>query len=157
MLYNLPTVKYHHSVLFGWFSESSKYVLSKFDSHVKQLRKCGNGKSFLVGTGTSQSNLRDGTQKEPKFELDNLGAGMPRRLRKGASPDETQRVPRDRSDWEDTARSGRDPQGNRWIDRRHGGTRPERPGRFPTGTNWKRGWNYRRPEGPPPSGAHHGV
>jgi hypothetical protein len=33
---------------------------------------CGNGKSFLVETGTFQSNLRDGTRKEPKFELDSL-------------------------------------------------------------------------------------
>ena len=33
---------------------------------------CGNGKSFLVETGTFQTNLRDGAQKEPKFELDSL-------------------------------------------------------------------------------------
>jgi hypothetical protein len=37
-----------------------------------------------------------------------------------------------------TARSGRNPQGNRWIDRGHGGARPEQPGGFPTGTARKR-------------------
>ncbi|MCD6355037.1 MAG: hypothetical protein J7L95_05765 [Prolixibacteraceae bacterium] len=41
-------------------------------SDKRLLRKCGNGKSFLVGTGTFQSNLRDGAQKEPEFERDNL-------------------------------------------------------------------------------------
>jgi hypothetical protein len=41
-------------------------------SDKRQLRKCGNGKSFLVETGTFQPNLRDGTLKEPKFELDSL-------------------------------------------------------------------------------------
>ena len=32
----------------------------------------GNGKSYLVETGTFRTNLRDGMQKEPKFELDSL-------------------------------------------------------------------------------------
>ncbi|MBN1986559.1 MAG: hypothetical protein JW761_09665 [Prolixibacteraceae bacterium] len=41
-------------------------------SDKRLLRKCGNGKSFLVETGTFQTNLRDGTRKEPKFELDSL-------------------------------------------------------------------------------------
>ncbi|MCG6189721.1 hypothetical protein [Maribellus maritimus] len=41
-------------------------------SDKRLLRTCGNGKSFLVETGTFQPNLRDGTQKEPKFELDSL-------------------------------------------------------------------------------------
>jgi len=41
-------------------------------SDKRLLGKCGNGKSFLVETGTFQPILRDGTQKEPKFELDSL-------------------------------------------------------------------------------------
>jgi hypothetical protein len=33
---------------------------------------CGNGKSFLVETGTFHPVLRDGAQKEPEFERDKL-------------------------------------------------------------------------------------
>ena len=36
------------------------------------LGKCRKAKSYLVETGNFLSNLRDGTQKEPKFESDNL-------------------------------------------------------------------------------------
>ena len=41
-------------------------------SDKRQLQRYGNGKSFLVETGTFQTNLRDGVQKEPKFEPDGL-------------------------------------------------------------------------------------
>ena len=41
-------------------------------SDKRLLGTCGNGESFLVETGTFRTNLRDGTQKEPKFELDSL-------------------------------------------------------------------------------------
>ena len=41
-------------------------------SDKRQLKRCGNGKSFLAETGTFQSDLRDGTSEEPKFEPDSL-------------------------------------------------------------------------------------
>jgi len=37
-------------------------------SHKRLLGKCKKAKSYLVETGNFLSNLRDGTQKEPKFE-----------------------------------------------------------------------------------------
>ena len=59
--------------------------------------------------------------------------------RRGESPEGTDRVPRGWRESDDTARSGRDPRGNRWVDRRHGGARPERPGGFLTGIARERG------------------
>jgi hypothetical protein len=41
-------------------------------SDKRQLQRIGNGKSFLVETGTFHTNLRDGEPKEPKFERDGL-------------------------------------------------------------------------------------
>ena len=48
------------------------YLCSYQVSDKGLLWKCGNGKSFLAEIGTFQPNLRDGVQKEPKFELDSL-------------------------------------------------------------------------------------
>lgn len=58
---------------------------------------------------------------------------MPRRTHGSAG--RTLRAPRDRRDCEDTARSGPNPSGRGRIDRRHGGVRPQRPERVPTGTH----------------------
>jgi hypothetical protein len=41
-------------------------------SDKRLLGRCGNGKSFLIETGTFRTNLRDGITEEPKFERDKL-------------------------------------------------------------------------------------
>jgi hypothetical protein len=61
------------------------------------------------------------------------GSGMPRR-QEGRKPGGSVRVPRDRSESRDTARSGRRPRGSRRVDRRHGGVEPERTERPDGGT-----------------------
>jgi len=37
-------------------------------SDKRQLKKCGNGRSFLVETETFHPDRKEGTLKEPKFE-----------------------------------------------------------------------------------------